>query len=1100
MSDATVLVTPLKSAFKKRRSSQLILRLNSKPEARAPAHKQRRPSLLVRARNAAFGFLKTANSQNKTNKQAASFRDQALSFREQNKLASMPSGSRTSSSGGGGALIEDEDGNGDNEGDDGGAVGPQSAPPEKADDIDSAAESQSAPPEQWRPKRMKSKYYSDDTAAAASAPAPSSSDSSREEATPVIMNTIGAGRGGSKRRPSAVVRARSAVAGFFKARSVRGGTKAATTSTGVVGGGGHMLARGGLMVIKDGGSGSDEEGGGGAGGGAAADGGGAAPPPSQSNPPTRPKKRQEQPEGREADIGAEKSDGGGGDRGDGASDAESGSGSGDGVRGDNGGDDGEGDKLTSAGEQNQLPSPEKSQRRGKNTNNSADVATSGDADNIESKAQPIPKHGGEHAIQQESSATNNALPTHGGRPWGNDEIEVLKKLIAEFPERDATTGHRVDAKRRYAILKRELRARLPKQHAARGKTEIRDQCAVLKGASAFIKGTRRRARRGNKKGLSAPNVFTPAKPGSRSPSQGLSSSSLAPLVPLSPATRQHVPRLPLDKLMGGESSSFDSLFSNQASPDAADSAVALPEPLPRGALMSSMRYVIARARDKKKSKKDAKAAKAAATEPAEPAGSIAAEKSAAAEESEAAEGSAAADGSTAAGPVSSGAASSRGDIATAAPPLRPLNELTSLRTTFMAMKDYAAEQRFNRVARKCLRGSSFGHLESRHRPGDTFHTFPTDVDGRNSQNPLACVQPYFARQQRIRDAKAQLRAQPSVKALFRLHQMNSKLNLSMHSADDAAHLGKGGTLTPRGARMGKRRTSIQDAAARAPSRMICFGVVATVIFIALALFHGSMLLFHTNDGVLSSFLALENVVTYSPSSSSPLCADKPPSCLHARDGWSDSYTCSNSGPDHPDGGKNWCETHPYSRDMKACCPVTCGTGCAASTPSLLLSTSSSSSSSSSLQLGGKGRSITPLPSPMVTPEVSTTMEMVNISGTLSFFVTMLSLFQLCYCLSFVVRLTCGWHCWTVGYLQAWIQDAATRAAAAGGQRTSRIVFPDTSSREHAQHTRNILLEELGLDLRVCGFAHLCSCVQWASAHPRAVFAIHTVAVLPLQVN
>lgn len=412
----------------------------------------------------------------------------------------------------------------------------------------------------------------------------------------------------------------------------------------------------------------------------------------------------------------------------------------------------------------------------------------------------------------------------------------------------------------------------------------------------------------------------------------------------------------------------------------------------------------------------------------------------------------------------------------------------------MAMKDFAAEQKFNRVARKCLRGSSFGRLESRHRPGDTFHTFPTDVDCRDSQNPLACVQPYFARQQRIRDAKAQLRAQPSVKALFRLHQMNSKLNLSMHSADDAAHLGKGAALTPKGVRMRKRRTSIQDAAARAPSRMICFGLVATVIFIALALFHGSMLLFHTNDGVLSSFLALENVVTYSPSSSSPLCADKPPSCLHARAGWSDSYTCSNSGPDHPDGGKNWCEAHPYSRDMKACCPVTCGTGCAASTSSSAAA-SSTSSSSSSLQLGGKGRSITPQPSPMVTPEVSTTMEMVNISATLSFFVTILSLFQLCYCVSFVVRLTCGWHCWTVGYLQAWIQDAATRAAAAGGQHVSPFAF-----REHARHTRNILLEELGLDLRICGFAHLCSCVQWASAHPRAMFAIHTVAVLPLQVN
>jgi hypothetical protein len=68
-----------------------------------------------------------------------------------------------------------------------------------------------------------------------------------------------------------------------------------------------------------------------------------------------------------------------------------------------------------------------------------------------------------------------------GRPWGDEEIEVLKELMVEFPEKDPATGQRADANARYGNMKRELGERLP-ESAARGKTEIRDQCKVLKGS------------------------------------------------------------------------------------------------------------------------------------------------------------------------------------------------------------------------------------------------------------------------------------------------------------------------------------------------------------------------------------------------------------------------------------------------------------------------------------------------------------------------------------------------------------------------------------------------------------------------------------------
>jgi hypothetical protein len=73
------------------------------------------------------------------------------------------------------------------------------------------------------------------------------------------------------------------------------------------------------------------------------------------------------------------------------------------------------------------------------------------------------------------------------RPWLDDEIEVLKELMVEFPEKDPATGQRADANARYGNMKRELGERLP-ESADRGKTDIRNQVKVLKGAAAYADG------------------------------------------------------------------------------------------------------------------------------------------------------------------------------------------------------------------------------------------------------------------------------------------------------------------------------------------------------------------------------------------------------------------------------------------------------------------------------------------------------------------------------------------------------------------------------------------------------------------------------------
>ena len=72
-----------------------------------------------------------------------------------------------------------------------------------------------------------------------------------------------------------------------------------------------------------------------------------------------------------------------------------------------------------------------------------------------------------------------------GGAWTDEEVEVLKALIVEYPERDVNGG-RVDANGRYSNMKAALADRLPGN--ARGKTELRDQVKLLAATAKALGG------------------------------------------------------------------------------------------------------------------------------------------------------------------------------------------------------------------------------------------------------------------------------------------------------------------------------------------------------------------------------------------------------------------------------------------------------------------------------------------------------------------------------------------------------------------------------------------------------------------------------------
>ena len=67
-------------------------------------------------------------------------------------------------------------------------------------------------------------------------------------------------------------------------------------------------------------------------------------------------------------------------------------------------------------------------------------------------------------------------------PWSREEIDVLQAMIVEFPEKDPSTGKRVDRTARARNIREGMVRRLP-HLPQRGKNEIREQCKILKGAA-----------------------------------------------------------------------------------------------------------------------------------------------------------------------------------------------------------------------------------------------------------------------------------------------------------------------------------------------------------------------------------------------------------------------------------------------------------------------------------------------------------------------------------------------------------------------------------------------------------------------------------------
>ena len=45
-------------------------------------------------------------------------------------------------------------------------------------------------------------------------------------------------------------------------------------------------------------------------------------------------------------------------------------------------------------------------------------------------------------------------------------------------------------------------------------------------------------------------------------------------------------------------------------------------------------------------------------------------------------------------------------------------------------------------------------------------------------------------------------------------------------------------------------------------------------------------------------------------------------CLQSSPDWNIAWTCRNTFEDDP----NWCSVNSYAKDMRRCCPETCGTG------------------------------------------------------------------------------------------------------------------------------------------------------------------------------
>ena len=77
---------------------------------------------------------------------------------------------------------------------------------------------------------------------------------------------------------------------------------------------------------------------------------------------------------------------------------------------------------------------------------------------------------------------NSPATKAGVAPWLDDELAVLTALVAEYPERDAATGRRVDVNDRFRSIRAQLTSRLP-DLVPRGKTEIRDCVQALKRAA-----------------------------------------------------------------------------------------------------------------------------------------------------------------------------------------------------------------------------------------------------------------------------------------------------------------------------------------------------------------------------------------------------------------------------------------------------------------------------------------------------------------------------------------------------------------------------------------------------------------------------------------
>ena len=84
---------------------------------------------------------------------------------------------------------------------------------------------------------------------------------------------------------------------------------------------------------------------------------------------------------------------------------------------------------------------------------------------------------------------NSPATKAGVAPWLDDELAVLAALVAEYPERDAATGRRVDVNDRFRSIRAQLTSRLPDLEP-RGKTELRDCVQALKRAAGSDDPTR----------------------------------------------------------------------------------------------------------------------------------------------------------------------------------------------------------------------------------------------------------------------------------------------------------------------------------------------------------------------------------------------------------------------------------------------------------------------------------------------------------------------------------------------------------------------------------------------------------------------------------